>query len=191
MARELKESDGGSPSPNVLRVMLAFRKWGWTGVWVQVVLGVISGVILLLASFRNPTAAPASNPGTLPGLAFAWFGLLIVGLSIFWNFRYTQTAKKLKSADRPNKAQTIKLLKIGLLVSLVGMLITLLGASAIVGSLTAKSFTPQMQANNFVPITVQPIDMLVVQANINIILAHFAGLSTSLWLLNRVTDRPT
>ncbi|MDB9355004.1 DUF3611 family protein, partial [Nodularia spumigena CS-587/03] len=31
------------------------------------------------------------------------------------------------------------------------------------------------------------LDMLVVQANINTVSAHFAGLAVSIWLLNRIT----
>jgi hypothetical protein len=199
MTRELKGSgdgtpENGSPSPNVLKVILAFRMWGWIGVWAQLVLGVISGIILLLASARGATSVSTvgsnvvNNPGTIPGLSFAWIGLAFVGASIFWSFRYTQIAKKLRLPERPTKAQTVSLLKIGIVISLVGALITLIGAFVIVGSLTAKSLTPQ-SANNFLSITVQPIDMLVVQANTNTILAHFASLVTSLWLLNRITDK--
>jgi hypothetical protein len=195
MTKDLRGStDGDAPSPNVLKVILAFRTWGWVGFWSQIVLGVIAAVVLLvfvgtraINSAVNTTAPASVNPGTLPGLGFAWVGLAIVAVSIFWNFRYTQLSKKLRSPDRPNRAQTIRQLKLGIIISLVGMLITLIGAFTIVGWLTAKS--QQQQQGIGVLVTVQSIDLLVVQANTNIILAHFAGLVTSLWLLNRVADK--
>jgi hypothetical protein len=86
--------------------------------------------------------------------------------------------------------QTVQLLKMGVIVSLVGMPISLIGANAIVGALTLKSLNPQTGAYN-IPITVQSIDMFVIQASIMIILAHFVSLFSSLWLLNRVSDKPT
>ncbi|MEE3716572.1 DUF3611 family protein [Tumidithrix elongata RA019] len=197
MTKDLKGSvDNDSPSPNVLKVILAFRTWGWVGFWSQVVLGVIAAIVLLVfvgtraISGAVNTPAPTNvNPGTLPGLGFAWVGLAIVCLSIYWNFRYTQLSKKLRSPDRPNRAQTIRLLKIGIVISLAGMLITLIGAFTIVGWLTAKSQQQQPGVGVLMVVPVQSIDLLVVQANTNIILAHFAGLVTSLWLLNRVTGK--
>ena len=51
MPRELKnankEEDNNDVSPNVLRVVLAFRRWGWVSFWTQVVLCVVSALVLL------------------------------------------------------------------------------------------------------------------------------------------------
>jgi membrane protein implicated in regulation of membrane protease activity len=180
-------------SANVLRVVATLRLWGWVGFWVQVVLSVISGIILLVfvgtRSLSAPSADASANPATLPGLGFAWLGLAFVGVSIFWHWRYTQWAKRLKQEDRPTKQQTLQQIKIGVVISLVGMLITLLGAGAIVGTLTAKSLQQQPNITTVSTLPVQPIDFFVIQANTNIILSHFFGLLTSLWLLQRVGER--
>jgi Protein of unknown function (DUF3611) len=197
MTKELKESDAGSPSPNVLRVILALRKWGWGSFWAQLVLAIIASIILIATiPFANrvassPTGVPTpSSPGIGMGILFTVIGLLVVYFSAFWSFRYTQLAQKLRgNGDRPSKVQTVQLLKMGAIVSLAGMPVTLIGANAIVGALTIKSLTPQ--TGSIIPITVQPIDMLVVQASILTILAHFVSLFASLWLLNRVSDKPT
>lgn len=200
MPRELKsdksEEDNGDVSPNVLRVVLSFRRWGWTAFWAQVVLGVVSTVVLLQLVFLRGNTAPGSlpagtdtNPATLPGLGFAWAGLVILVVSIFWNFRYTQMAKKLRSPDRPTKTQTVFQIKIGLIVNLLGMLITLLGSAAIVGALTLRSQQSVFSINN-PNLPIQPIDFQIIQAGFNIIFAHFIGLVASLWLLNRATDKP-
>ncbi|MDX2256834.1 MAG: DUF3611 family protein [Pseudanabaenaceae cyanobacterium bins.39] len=200
MPRELKnaspeDKDNSDISPNVLRVVLAFRRWGWVSFWAQVVLCVISSVVLMqLALLRgNPSTVPTgadSNPATLPGLSFAWGGVAILGASIFWNFRYTQMAKKLRSPNRPTKTQTVFQIKIGLVINLLGMLVTLLGAAAIIGALTLRSQQGVFAGAGNFNLTIQPLDFQIIQASFNIIFAHYIGLVASLWLLNRATDKP-
>ena len=199
MPRELKnakkEEDNSDVSPNVLRVVLAFRRWGWASFWTQVVLCVVSSVVLLqLVLLKAPTTntptGADSNPATLPGLIFAWAGIAVLGASIFWNFRYTQMAKKLRSPDRPTKTQTVFLIKIGIIINLVGMLITLVGAASIVGALTLRSQQGVFAGAGNFNLTIQPLDFQIIQASFNIIFAHFVGLVASLWLLNRATDKP-
>jgi len=199
MPRELKsakkEEDNSDVSPNVLRVVLAFRRWGWASFWTQVVLCVVSALVLLqLVLLKAPTTntptGADSNPATLPGLSFAWAGIAVLGASIFWNFRYTRMANKLRSPDRPTKSQTVFQIKIGLIINLVGMLITLIGAASIVGALTLRSQQGVFAGAGNFNLTIQPLDFQIIQASFNIIFAHFVGLVTSLWLLNRATDKP-
>jgi hypothetical protein len=199
MPRELKnakkEEDNSDVSPNVLRVVLAFRRWGWASFWTQVVLCVVSALVLLqlvllkAPSTNVPTGAD-TNPATLPGLSFAWAGIAVLGASIFWNFRYTQMAKKLRSPDRPTKTQTVFQIKIGIIINLVGMLITLVGAASIVGALTLRSQQGVFAGAGNFNLTIQPLDFQIIQASFNVIFAHFVGLVASLWLLNRATDKP-
>lgn len=200
MPRELKnaqkeDDNNDDVSPNVLRVVLAFRRWGWASFWTQVVLCVVSSLVLLqLILLKAPaTGTPTgadSNPATLPGLSFAWAGIAVLGASIFWNYRYTQMAKKLRSPDRPTKTQTVFQIKIGLIINLVGMLITLLGAASIVGALTLRSQQGVFAGAGNFNLTIQPLDFQIIQASFNIIFAHFVGLVCSLFLLNRATDKP-
>jgi hypothetical protein len=75
-------------------------------------------------------------------------------------------------------------------INLVGLLLSLLGAQAIVGALLAKSLTLPQTGLGVYQIdpsrTIRTLDILVVQANTNTVAAHFAGLVGSLWLLNRI-----
>lgn len=203
MPRELKnpkqeeENNDNDVSPNVLRVVLAFRRWGWVSFWTQVILCVVSSVVLLQLFLFPRTSQPMptgldNSPASLPGLSFAWAGVAVLGASIFWHFRYTQMAKKLRSPDRPTKTQTIFQIKIGLIINLVGTFVTLVGAFAINGALTLRSIQGQgvfTGAGGFNSI-IQPLDFQIIQASFNIILAHFVGLVASLLLLNRATDKP-
>jgi Protein of unknown function (DUF3611) len=65
----------------------------------------------------------------------------------------------------------------------------MLGAQAIVGAVLLKSLqqSPGLGVGGGSARFVLPIDMFVVQANTTAIVAHFAGLVVSLWLLNRIT----
>jgi hypothetical protein len=202
MPRELKnakkDEDNSDVSPNVLRVVLAFRRWGWTSFWTQVVLCVVSAVILLqlfIFPRGNQTGVNTgldTSPATLPGLSFAWAGIAVLGASIFWNYRYTRLSTKLRSPDRPTKSQTIFQIKIGLIINLVGMLVTFFGAFGIIGALTIRSGQGQaiLPGSGSYNSVIQPLDFQIIQASFNILFAHFVGLVASLWLLNKTTDKP-
>jgi len=111
---------------------------------------------------------------------------------MYWAlFRYVPIGKKLVDDPRvrPKKSETIQTLRMGLIASLVGTLLALLGAQAIVGLLAAKAFS--QGAGGFVNVDptkfIQPLDVLVVQASINVILAQFVAISAALWLLNKMS----
>ncbi|MGQ9867016.1 MAG: DUF3611 family protein [Pseudanabaenaceae cyanobacterium] len=176
--------------PAVLRTIAALRFWGGVGFWCQVVLTVVSIVVLLFASFRDP-AQTGDGSANLPGVTTAWLSLTCAGGNIGWHFRYTLLAKQLRAPDRPSKNQTALQLKIGTVISLVGMILALVGGQAIVGTLTFKALQPPpvpVAAGGNPGQFVQPIDFFVLQANTNILLSHFVGLLTSLWLLDRLSQ---
>lgn len=169
--------------------------------WVQIVLGVVSAIVLLFAGSSlgasarnpvNPTSPAVANPGTGVGLLFAVLGLLAVFVGAYWAFRYTRLSRRFKAIDpqmrlRPNDA--VPILRFGLLSNLIGMLLTIFGGQAIAGSLVLKSFEQGFaifSGNTLRFIT--PLDLFVVQANSNTVMAHFIGLVATLWLI-RLTDR--
>lgn len=182
-----------SASPILQRMANTFRLTGWIGFWVQLVLVTVSSLILLFAAVSGGPndRINSTNPGTGPGLFFALCGILILCFSVYWCFRYTRIARQLQSSDptvRPSKGNAIQAIRIGLIVNLAGMLLTLLGSEAIIGGLLAKSLA---QAQGVTTIydpsrLIQSLDIFVVQATTNIIAAQFAGIATSLWLLQRV-----
>ncbi len=196
------KSASSAPSLSVQQIATEFRRTGWVSLWTQVVLVIISSVILLVAagSTRKPMPNPM-NPGvTMPappnpssgiGGVLALCAIALVGFSIYWAFRYVRLGRQLRQASpkaRPKRSEAIQMLRTGLLASLAGMLSALLGTFAIVGSLAVIAFqqSPGFVNTNFQQF-VNSLDILVVQASINLILAHFVGLAGSLWLLNRMS----
>lgn len=198
-------SSSYSLPPAVQRVATAFRMVGWVSFWTQIVLGVISGIVLIFAAgsigaASRPTVVPGVpgavapsggvNPGTGAGLSLAVLGLLALFAGAYWAFRYTRLSRQLKTADsqeRPKRGDALWTLRIGLLINLIGMLLTILGAQAIVGSLVAKSFEQGagIFTGNFQRF-INPLDIFLVQANTNTIMAHFIGLVATLWILRSV-----
>jgi len=188
----LDKSDS-SPSSQLQEIAQAFRLTGWISFWAQLVLGVVATVILGFASFSRDVASNQKGVGTGLGIFFAVVAVITLGASIFWAFRYTRISRQLQSSNpnnRPRKADTIQLLRLGLSINLVGLLLSLVGAQAIVGALLAKSLTLPQAGVGVYQIDpsriIRPLDIFVVQANTNTVAAHFAGLIGSLWLLNRI-----
>lgn len=186
------KSESQSVSPTLRQIAGTFRLTGWISFWVQLVLAVVSTVVLLLFGLFSRTPTPGSNnPSTGFGVFFAVCGLLTLAASIFMAFRYTRLAGRLESSNpslRPRKSDTIQVLRMSLLINLGGMLLTLLGAYAIVGTLAAKSISqPQIGVVADPSRLISSLDMFAVQANINTIAAHFAAITATLWLLQRIS----
>ncbi|WOD38698.1 DUF3611 family protein [Nodosilinea sp. E11] len=181
--------------PAVRRIASSFRVVGWASFWVQIVLAAISSLVLLFASI-NLTArsgAGGGNPGTGVGLLLAGLGLVAVYFNAFWAFRYTRLGRRLRSRDttkRPSPKDAIQALRLGTGISMVGMLVTLFGSQALIGSLLGKALAQPQGGTVFVPGNinqyVEAFDIFVVQANTNTLLAHFVSLAATLWLLRTV-----
>ena len=182
-----------SASPTLRQIAKAFRVIGSISFWTQLVLTVVSSFILLFATaFSRSPAGSTNTTSTGIGIVLTVAGILGLGFNMYWAlFRYVPIGKKLADDPRvrPKKSETIQTLRVGLLASLIGILIALLGAEAIVGLLAAKAFS--QGAGGFVNVDptkfIQPLDVLVVQASINVILAQFVAISTALWLLNKMS----
>ena len=77
-------------------------------------------------------------------------------------------------------------------MNLIGMFLTLLGAEQTVGVLAIKVLTARPWNNPGVPFmpgfegSLQPLDILVVQANTNSLLSHFFSLVSLLYLTRYV-----
>ena len=72
---------------------------------------------------------------------------------------------------------------------MVGLLASVLGAQVIVGSLAAKSmqvFVGGVAGGIVGGQTLQPLDVLIVQANTNILSSHFVSLACLLWLARTI-----
>ncbi|MDY6937950.1 MAG: DUF3611 family protein [Cyanobacteriota bacterium] len=185
--------------PAVARASTALRRAGAIGFWVQVVLGVVAGLIFLFAipasaaSKRTTEATISAEQG--PGIFFAVTSVVALLISIYWSSRYIKLARKLATVDgerRPKRSQTNQLIERGLIVNLVGLFFGLLAAETITGILLAKALQAQGVAfsQDALSQLIQPLDIFVVLGNTHTLVAHFSGLLTSLWLLKWINRSP-
>lgn len=171
-----------SSSLNLQIIANTFRLTGWTCFVLQLLLTIPAIGILLFASSSNRAGNAAALLPTIGGIIALFF-------TIYWSFRYIIVGRRLRDPlIRPKKSETVKMLWLGLIVSLAGMFLALLGQGAILGGVAQKAFSQGIGGliNPDVSKYVQPLDILVVQSSFNVVLSHFFSLSAALWLLYRM-----
>jgi hypothetical protein len=178
-------------SPTLQQIARTFRRTGWVSFWAQLVLTVVSTVILLFAGLL-PRGPNSVSPATGSGVIVTVLGILVLGYNMYLAlFRYIPIGRKLEGnpATRPRKSDTIQIIRQGLYASSAGIFISLIGAQATVGLLAAKAFSQGVGGfvNTDPSKFIQPLDILVVQASVNVILAQFVAIAAALWLLNRMS----
>jgi hypothetical protein len=187
------------------RIANTLRLVGWVSLWLQLALGAACVLMVLFAvSGRNfsqivtrtpntPSAGlvnstPTPTPGSGLGIFWAFCGILALLFSIYLFFRVTRFARRLHNPNpalHPKKTEVIKLLKIVVVASLVGMLLTILGGGSSVGVLLEKSIAqPQGVAIYDPNRIIRSLDIFVAMANMTGITAHFIGTVASLGLVN-------
>ncbi|KAG0613826.1 hypothetical protein M758_6G132100 [Ceratodon purpureus] len=167
-----------------------FKRLGQLGFWGQLVCTIVAAVILAFSVvITGQATAPVSTYLTAGGIAAGF-------LSVFWSFGYIRLAQKLREAindptKAPPRAEVVKKLKNGVVINLLGLGSSLLGLQATVGVLVAKaltsSTTPYLQGapQGFSPVLA--LDVFLVQASGNALVAHFLGIVFALELLRSVT----
>jgi small-conductance mechanosensitive channel len=180
---------------NVLRVT------GWIGLAAQIGLGAIALLMVMFAiagrSFSQATAISPNvvsgvgvnvNQGVTPGIGIGIFwsvcGIVALLVGIFFAFRQTRYAKRLRHADtlkHPAKSDVMNLLRLSVIVGLVGMLLTILGGGATLGVLLSKAIAQPQGVAIYDPTRViRSLDIMVAMANMSGIAAHFVGTVASL-----------
>jgi Protein of unknown function (DUF3611) len=174
----------------------------WLSFWLQLALGAATVLLLIFAisgrSFNQAlppvNIGPAAvgvrqsvTPGIGIGIFWAVAGVVTLLLGLYIAFRLTRFARRLRRVEpslHPRKADVLQVLRLGVIVGLVGMLLTILGGGATLGLLLAKSIAQPQGVAIYDPTRIiRALDIFVALANMNGIAAHFVGAVTSLGLL--------
>eukprot|EP00899_Mesostigma_viride_P028671 jgi/Mesvir1/898/Mv17460-RA.1 len=180
---------------------VGFSRLGFVSFWCQLVLNVVAAVVLVFSNlFSSVSNAAARAPQTVSAGSTAGQWLTLAGiafglLSVFWAFGYTRLAQRLrvgvkKPKQAPRRADVINTLTQGVTINLVGILLGTLGLEATVGILVAKTLTsgtsPLVGGAVYNPVLA--LDVFLVQASTNSILAHVIAIIVSLLLLRQLTN---
>ena len=127
------------------RISLALRRLGWGQFWIQLSLAVVVFVVLLLTSNGGLAAAAERSLG--PGLALTTLAFLVLLFSLWQCWSVVRCGRALDSAGaRPSRGETSRLLRRGILASLLGLVLGSVGYQALAGSLFVQA---SLQAPGF------------------------------------------
>ncbi|MBW4622792.1 MAG: DUF3611 family protein [Cyanosarcina radialis HA8281-LM2] len=159
--------------------------------WIHLLLGTASGITLLLVAFSRGFTNESRSIFIGFSIFLAVAALIAVGFRVYWALRYTRMAKRLQQPDptlHPKREEVIRVLRIGLIVSLAGLVLAF-GASEITTvAVLAKSLAqPQGVAVYDPEKIVRGMDLFLILADVNLIGAHILGSVASLGLLDWIT----
>ena len=167
-----------------------FRILSRISYWIHLILGVVSGLTLLLVTFSRSTTE-SSSVGSGVGIFIAVFSLIALAFRVYWAWRYRNLARKLERVNpdaQPSRAEIIQVLRIGLFVSLIGLLLALIASEISLIALIAGAIArPQGVAVYEREQVIKIADLLLILAQFNILGAHFFGTANSLGLLNWIS----
>jgi len=156
----------------------------WTSWWCQFPLSIVSTVILIFARsiLLNSTSSTDAIRKEAAGLFLTGTGIFVSFLSTFWTWGGTRLASRVKRPETTKIAAATmmrRFVKVGVALNLVGMGLHLGGAGTIIGGLAIKVLSNTQQQGILIgsgATMIQPLDILVVQANTNGMLSHFISL---------------
>ncbi|MGK3733943.1 MAG: hypothetical protein ACI8RD_002063 [Bacillariaceae sp.] len=183
-------------------VSLRMRRVTFLSWWAQMILTVVSSVTLLftrnvmnldtassVAGMASAAATSANRAALLPNYFLAGSSIALSFGSVFWTWATRRLSRRLlrKPTTRIQAANMLrKSITVGVWLNLIGMLLALFGAGQIIGSLAIKVLTTSTGAATVYQqggvMLLQPLDILVVQANNNTIFSHFCSLAAYLFL---------
>jgi hypothetical protein len=182
------------------RIAAALRRMGWVRFWIQLVLAVVVVGVLLFNSIGTRVAANSERAlGLGPGLSLTTLSFLVLLWSLWQGWLVVRCGRALTRPVRPNKGETARLIKRGLLGDLAGISLAAIGYQALAGSLFMQAsmqapglFGPMTVPGRSGPISTYPItsiEMLSVLSNTQVLFAHLIGLMLTLWMLQRIYRR--
>lgn len=185
--------------PLIRETSKALKRASFFSWWAQVILTTISAVILVFAksvlSGRVAYGAATAVAGE-PSFLLSGTGLVLSAISIVWTWgNGARLSRRLMVKPTTPLAAAHMLrraIRVGVTLNLLGLLCNLVAAEEIIGSLAIKVLTSNRSilaaggASLLAPEGLQPLDVLVVQANTNSLLSQFCSLVSLLYLTRNV-----
>jgi hypothetical protein len=179
----------GSPIASKIAQNLAknLRLFGWIAFWLQSILALICGVLLEIAT-SGRAFSPAAAGGFGDAIYWGVVGFLLLWLAIPLAFYCTRASRNILA--RPdaylNKigVTSFWFLLASLLIGLLGVFIAFIGVALSISLLVVKTVSqPPGIAITDPSKIVRALDVFILIVNFDLLMAHFIGLGTALWLV--------
>ena len=169
----------------------AFSRLGWTGFWIQIVIGIVPLTLIIYAQSTGGT--------TRRGLLLVGYltiaGFLVLIFTTVWFYRYTRLAQRISNSTlRPSLFLVQKAAWIGVASSVLGVVFSMLVILFEVAQLlmyflrAPQAGVPAVQTTGGGQASwVSAVDMMHLMALVVTTFGEFTVLAFSLWLLFRTT----
>lgn len=174
-----------TPTPPKKEFAQTFYLLGRISFWVQLLLGVVSAIALAIITIGRQISDTDHYTFITVSIVLLIASLVTLGFRVYWDYRYTRLAKRLDTPPEtdPTIAEIVRVLRIGLLVSIVGALIAFAAADVTSITVYARSMAQAQSLPVFQDAVIRSIDVLMILVGINVMGAHFLGGINSLGLL--------
>ena len=189
-AQEMVETRSPIASKIAQNLAKNLRLFGWIAFWLQLVLALICGVLLEFAT-SGLAFSPAAAGGFGDAIYWGVVGFLFLWLAIPLAFYCTRAARKILA--RPNAylnkigVTSFWFLLASLLIGFLGVFIAFIGVALSISLLIVKTVSqPPGIAITDPSKIVRALDVFILIVNFDLLIAHFIGLVTALWLVINV-----
>jgi hypothetical protein len=190
MTNETPLNPTTAPVSSDLGALVALGFVSWLSFWIQLIVAIASGIFLVLTILSRNVDNNTHSLATTTGIFLSVCGILILGFNLFQSFRCTRFAKRLRDVGASwsaNKDDVFRVIQVGLVVSLIGLVLTLIGAETSAGALLVRALSqPQGTMVYSADKIIRTLDILVVVTNISLAGACVLSTIGSLWLLKRL-----
>ena len=169
----------------------AFSRLGWTGFWIQIVIGIVPLTLIIYAQSSGAT----TRRGTLLVGYLTIAGFLVLIFTTVWSYRYTRLAQRISDSTlRPSVSLVQKAAWIGVASTALGVVFSMLVilfevAQLLIYFLRApQAGVPVIQTTGGGQASwVSAADIMHLMALVVTTFGEFTVLVFSLWLLFRTT----
>lgn len=171
--------------PNKKEFAHTFYLLGRISFWIQLLLGVVSGIALAIIAIGRQISDTDHYTFITVSIVLLIASLVTLGFRVYWDYRYTRLAQRLETPPEtdPPMSEVVRVLSIGLLVSIIGALIAFVAADVTSITVYARSMAQAQSLPVYQDSVIRSIDILMILVGINVMGAHFLGGINSLGLL--------
>ncbi len=154
-------------------------------------MGATSAIILGLIIFSRRLGTTADNAAIGISIVLTVSSLVALGIRIFWAWRYSRLARQLESVNtavQPNRGEILNVLRLGLTISLLGLILAFFASETTVVSIIAQAIAQPQASTLYEPQqAIETADLFLDFVNVTILGAHALGTINSLGLINWIT----